>query len=229
MSKYELLLFDLDNTLIDFSKDQKLALKYAFESMGYKYTESVLKEYKKIDDIVWKELEIGEIQTVVDLYEKRCKMLFEKYNIKQTLDTFNKLLDKGYQKNGTPFANAENIIKKLNQKYKLGIITNGPKTQQYIRLQNAGISEYFSYIFVSEEVGYNKPNIKFFEYMFEKIEEKDKSKMLIIGDSLTSDIQGGKNCGLDTCWFNRESIDNATNIKPNYEIKKLGELVEILL
>jgi len=229
MSQYEVLLFDLDDTLIDFSEDQRSAFKYAFETMGYEYTEDVLKEYKKINDIVWKELEIGKIKTVADLYEKRCKMLFEIYNIKETLDTFNKLLDKGFQRSGTLFANVENVLKKLKQRYKLGIITNGPKSQQYIRMENAGIAKYFSYIFVSEEIGYNKPNIKFFEYMFQKMEEKDKSKILIIGDSLTSDIQGGRNCGLDTCWYNRELRNNETDIKPDYEIKELEELAQILL
>lgn len=117
MSQYELLFFDLDDTLIDFSADQKSAFRYAFENMGYQYTDNVLEEYKKINDIVWKELETGEIRTVANLYEKRCKMLFEKYNIKGTTDVFNKLLDKGFQKNGTPFENVENTLQKLKQRY----------------------------------------------------------------------------------------------------------------
>lgn len=229
MEKYELLLFDLDDTLIDFSKDQELAFKYAFESIGGQYTDNVLKEYNKINDIVWKELELGKIKTVENLYEKRCNMLFKMYNIQGSTNKFNKLLDEGFQKNGTPFENVENILEKLHKKYKLGIITNGPKSQQYVRLKNAGLEKYFLHIFVSEEVGYNKPNIKFFEYIFKKLKEKDKSKILIIGDSLTSDIQGGNNWGVDTCWYNRKSKSNNTDIKPNYEIKDLKDLTKILL
>ena len=87
---------------------------------------------------------------------------------------------------------------------------------------------YFSYIFISEEVGYNKPDIKFFEYVLRKIEEKDKSKILIVGDSLTSDIQGGNNCDLKTCWYNRKLENNKLSIKPDYEIKNLEELLDIL-
>lgn len=228
MIKYELLLFDLDDTLMDFSKDEKVAFRYAFENIGKQYTDDVLEEYKKINDIVWRELEIGELKTVKDLYEKRCKMFFEIYNIKATTDSFNKLLDEGFQKSGTLFSNVEHVLKKLKQRYKLGIITNGPKSQQYIRLKNTGIYEYFSYIFISEEVGYNKPDIKFFEYVLRKIEEKDKSKILIVGDSLTSDIQGGNNCDLKTCWYNRKLENNKLSIKPDYEIKNLEELLDIL-
>ena len=123
----------------------------------------------------------------------------------------------------------ENLRKIKPQIPMLAIITNGPKSQQYSRLENAKISEYFSYIFVSEEIGYNKPNIKFFEYMFEKIEEKDKNKMLVLGDSLTSDIQGGINAGIDTCWCNWKKKENKTTIKPNYEINKLEELLSMLV
>lgn len=229
MEKYELLLFDLDDTLIDFSKDQELAFKYAFESIGGKYTPDVLKDYNKINNIVWKELELGKIKTVEKLYEKRCKMLFKMYNIQESTGRFNKLLDEGFQKNGTPFENVENVLEKLYKKYELGIITNGPKSQQYVRLKNAGLSKYFSYVFVSEEVGYNKPDIRFFEYIFKELKEKDKSKMLIIGDSLTSDIQGGNDCGLDTCWYNKKILNNESNVKPKYEIKNLEDLTEILL
>lgn len=229
MKKYDLLLFDLDDTLIDFSVDQKLALKYAFEEMGYEYTDDILEQYKKINDIVWGKLERGEIKTVSDLYEERCQMLFKIYNINEKTDKFNGLLDKGFRENGTPFEGVGNILKKLRERYKLAIITNGPKSQQYTRLNNANLSQYFSYFFVSEEIGYNKPNIKFFEYMFEKLEEKDRTKMLIIGDSLTSDIQGGVNVGIDTCWYNVNYKKNITTIKPNYEINKLEELVYMLV
>ena len=229
MKKYELLLFDLDGTLIDFSVDQKLAFKYAYEKMGYKYTDDVLEQYKKINNIVWNKLEKGEIKTVADLFEERCKMFFEIYDINERTDKFNNLLDKGMQKSGTAFKEVHNILKKLSEMYKLAIITNGPKSQQYSRLKNAKISQYFSYVFVSEEIGYNKPNIKFFEYMFETLKEKDKTKMLVIGDSLTSDIQGGINAGLDTCWCNLKYKDNKTLIKPNYEINKLEELLSMLV
>lgn len=228
MKKYDLLLFDLDDTLIDFSVDQKLAFKYVFEEMGYEYTDEILEQYKKINDIVWTKLENLEIKTVSELYEERCKMLFEIYNINETTNKFNNLLDKGFQKNGTLFKGVENVLIKLKEIYKLGIITNGPKSQQYTRLKNAGIYQYFSYIFVSEEIGFNKPNIKFYEYVFKEIKEKDKAKILVIGDSLTSDVQGGINASLDTCWYNANYKENITSIKPCYEINKLEELVSIL-
>ena len=229
MKKYEILLFDLDGTLIDFSVDQKFAFKEALEKIGYEYTDDILEQYKEINRIVWNKLEKGEIKTVADLFEERCKMFFEIYNINESTCKFNNLLDEGMQKSGTTFKETKEILEKLSKMYKLAIITNGPKSQQYSRLENAKISEYFSYVFVSEEIGYNKPNIKFFEYMFEKIEEKDKTKMLVIGDSLTSDIQGGINAGIDTCWCNWKKKENKTTIKPNYEINKLEELLSMLV
>lgn len=228
MRKYNLLLFDLDGTLMDYSVDQKFAVKYAFEKMGYEYTEDILEQYKKIDDMVWKKLEKGEIKTIAELYQERCKILFEIYDINEAIDKFNHLLDEGFYENGTLFKGVENVLKRLSEEYKLAIVTNGPKKQQHIRLENAKVLQYFSYVFTSEEVGYNKPNIKFFDYVFEKLEEKDKSKMLIIGDSLTSDIQGGRNAGLDTCWYNMNCKKNNTIIKSNYEINKIEKILNIL-
>ena len=118
MKKYELLLFDLDDTLIDFTKDEKLAFKYALENIGRGYSDDILEKYKNINDIVWKDLEIGKIKTVSELYEKRCNMFFEIYNIKEKPEKFNKLLDEGFQKSGTLFSDVEHILEKLKIIYK---------------------------------------------------------------------------------------------------------------
>ena len=96
MKKYEILLFDLDGTLIDFSVDQKFAFKYALEKIGYEYTDDILEQYKEINRIVWSKLEKGEIETVADLFEERCKMFFEIYNINESTGKFNNLLDESY-------------------------------------------------------------------------------------------------------------------------------------
>lgn len=226
--KYELLLFDLDNTLLDFEIDQKKALKYVLESIGYTFNNDILEEYKKIDTIVWNELEQGKIKTVAELFEKRGKMILKKCNITENTKHFNKLLDEGYQNGGTAFETAEEILKLCSEKCKMGIVTNGPKNQQYPRLKHTGLDKYMSYIFVSEEIGYNKPDINFFNYVFNHIDETDKTKILVIGDSLTSDIQGGINANLDTCWFNRKNKSNNTQITANYEIRNLEELINII-
>lgn len=177
---------------------------------------------------MWGKLEKGEIKTITDLYKERCKSFFKIYNIDESIDKFNSLLDEGFYKNGTLFKGVKNVLKILSEEYRLGIITNAPQKQQHIRLKNAKISQFFSYVFTSEEIGYNKPDIKFFDYILERLEEKDKSKMLIIGDSVTSDIQGGVNAGIDTCWYNADYRKNVATIKPNYEINKLEELFYIL-
>lgn len=228
MNKYKLILFDVDDTLMDFEITQKLAFKFAIESIGIIYTDEILKTYKELNEKIWKELEAQKIKTVADLFIERCKRLFKALNIEGDIKTFNTNLSKGFVDNIIPVEGMEETLRELAKHYKLGVITNGPTDQQHDKLKNSGISKYFSYVFVSQEVGYNKPDTRFFDYVFEHIEEKDKSKILVVGDSLTSDIKGGIDSGLDTCWFNMRNRKNNTNLKPNYEIKTLLELKEIL-
>ena len=120
------------------------------------------------------------------------------------------------------------ICRYLRSRYDLYIITNGISETQYRRLRDSGLDEYFTDIFVSEDAGSQKPQKEFFDYCFLRIREKDPSQMLIIGDSLSSDIRGGKNAGIATCWLDDGSQQMATDLKPDYVIHALEELKTFL-
>ena len=123
---------------------------------------------------------------------------------------------------------AKDVLQKLQNECRLYLVTNGVKTIQDSRMKGSGLGKYFIKRFVSEEVGFPKPQKGFFDYCFERISDFDKSRAFIIGDSLTSDIQGGVNAEIDTCWFNPNHIVNSSDIMPNYEIDDLRQLTSIV-
>ncbi len=223
MKKYKTILFDIDDTIIDFNIDQKKAFEEAFHSIGYHCDEEMYKDYTIINAHMWEQLNEGKL-SLQELCVKRFEVFFKKYNIPEEPKKFDRLLTLGFQKTGTPIKGAKEVLETLKQHFELVVTTNGPKDQQYHRLDNANFSQYFSKIFVSEEVGYNKPHIQYFEKVFAEIENKDKSSILIVGDSISSDIRGGNNAGIDTCWFNRKHKENHTNCIPTYEINQLEEV-----
>lgn len=227
VKEYKTILFDIDDTLFDFNKDQKIAFKEAIKEIGYTCTEKMYEDYNRINLNMWESLNQGKIK-LEELFIKRFEIFFEKYKINQDEKDFDKILTKMFQKTGTPIKGTIEILDKLKGKYELVIVSNGPKSQQYHRLQNADFLKYFSRIFISEEIGFNKPDIKFFEVVFSNIANKEKSKILLVGDSISSDITGGKIAGIDTCWYNPNNIENKTDIKPNYEIENLEGLLKIV-
>lgn len=227
MVKYKTILFDVDNTLFDFNKDQETAFKEAMDKIGYPYTEEMYENYNQINMGMWEMLNRGEM-TAEELSVKRFEEFFEKYHIKQDAQIFSSLLTEAFQKTGTPIKGSREMLEQLKDKCELVIISNGFKRQQYHRLDNARFSNYFTRIFLSEEVGYNKPDKNFFDIVLQNIENKQKSKILVVGDSITADIVGGKNSGIDTCWYNPKNKENKTDVKPNYEIKDFQELLKII-
>ena len=228
MKKYETILFDIDDTLLDFNKDQKIAFKEAMNHIGYKCTDKMYEEYNIINLEMWEMLNNGKI-TLQEVFVKRFIVFFERYGIKQNAQQFNNILTYSFQKTGTLIKGTKEILEQINEKkYELVITSNGPKDQQYHRLKNAKIHKYFSKIFISEEIGYNKPDKNFFDIVFKNIENKEKSKILIVGDSISSDIKGGNRVGIDTCWYNAKEKENKTDTLPNYTIKDFKDLLKII-
>ncbi len=225
--KYKTILFDIDDTLIDFKVDQKIAFMKAMNEIGEKCTEEMYEDYNDINLSLWEELNKGNI-ALEELFLKRFKIFFDKYGIKQDEAEFNNILNKMFQDTGTPIKGVRETLDKINNIYELVIVSNGPKDQQYHRLKNANFLKYFSKIFISEEMGYNKPDKKYFDIVFSNIKNKEKSQILIVGDSISSDIIGGKKVGIDTCWYNINNKENNTGIKPEYEIKNFEELLQIV-
>ncbi len=225
--KYKTILFDIDDTLIDFDIDQKTAFKEAVKKIGYVCNDKMYEDYNKINLSMWEELNLGKM-TLNEVFVNRFSVFFKKYGIKYDELEFNKILTDMFQKTGTLIKGVKETLDKLVNNYELAVISNGPKDQQYHRLKNADISKYFSKFFISEEIGYNKPDKRFFDIVFKNIDNKEKSKILIVGDSITSDIIGGKQVGVDTCLYNIRNKENKTNIKPEYEIENFEELLQIL-
>lgn len=225
--KYKTILFDIDDTLIDFKVDQKIAFMKAMNEIGKICTEEMYEDYNDINLGLWEELNKGNI-SLEELFVKRFKIFFDKYKIKQNEEEFNNILTKMFQETGTPIKGVVETLNKISNVYELVVVSNGPKDQQYHRLKNANFLKYFSKIFISEEMGYNKPDKKYFDIVFNNIKNKEKSQILIVGDSISSDIIGGKKVGIDTCWYNINNKENNTGIKPEYEIKNFEELLQIV-
>ena len=226
--KYEILLFDADNTILDFDKSEEQALRRAFCDMGLEFNQNVLTVYRKNNIFQWELFEQGKLSKPQVLVNRFVET-FKELNL--PLDKVNSVgnLYEEYLKLGffvVPYA--EEVLERLQSNCKLYVVSNGVAEIQNSRMKGSGLEKYFVARFVSEDVGYPKPQKEYFDYCFKHINSFDRSKTLIIGDSLTSDIQGGVNAQIDTCWFNPNHAKNTKNLTPCYEITDLRQLIEIV-
>jgi len=226
--KYEVILFDADETLFDFKKAEKQAFKNTMIEFKIEYDENHHpKVYSDINTAIWKEFENGLI-TQENLKVERFKRLSDKLNTRFDEIKFAQSYMKHLSLASFLYDDSIVLVESLYGNYRLAIITNGLKDVQDNRVRKSIIGKYFEDVVISEEVEVSKPDPRIFELALNNIKHTDKSKVLIVGDSLTSDIQGGINFGIDTCWFNPNKIINQTGIKPTYEISNLMELKDIL-
>ena len=220
-------LFDVDDTLLDFGKAEAAAIRKTFERIGIPVTDELIRRYSEINAQQWSRFEKGEI-TREKLLTERFDILFSELGINVPSEmaqaSYEYLLGIGhYFVDG-----AEELLQALKDKYELYIVSNGNASVQDRRLKSAGIIPYFKDIFISERVGFNKPSAEFFEACFERIPGFEKDKAVIVGDRLSSDILGGINAGVKTCWFNPRGDAPDPDIPADYEIKHLGELPALL-
>ena len=229
MSKYKYLLWDIDGTILNFEKAEKRAIRTLFEKFNLgECTDEMLACYIQINKKYWKLLECGEMEKERILVERFVEF-FEKEGIRTDVASkFNKAYQLALGDTIAFNDDALEIIKAQKKNYQIIIVTNGTAIAQKKKLERSGLDKIADNIFISEEVGYEKPNIHFFERVKAKAGIDDVSRAVIIGDSLTSDIQGGVNAGIDTCWYNPKEEINDTNLKPTYIIKNLHELCEIV-
>ena len=220
-------LFDVDDTLLDFGKAEAAAIRKTFERIGIPVTDELIRRYSEINAQQWSRFEKGEI-TREKLLTERFDILFSELGINVPSEmaqaSYEHLLGIGhYFVDG-----AEELLEALKDKYELYIVSNGNASVQDRRLKSAGIIPYFKDIFISERVGFNKPSAEFFEACFERIPGFEKDKAVIVGDRLSSDILGGINAGVKTCWFNPRGDAPDPDIPADYEIKHLSELPALL-
>ena len=209
---YKVILFDADETLFDFKKTEREAFKNTMMEFGFDYDESYhFSIYKEINTAIWKELEEG-IITQEKLKIERFKRLNDKLNAGFDEEEFSKAYMINLGNGSFLLDGAIELIEDLSSKYILSIVTNGLTIVQERRVKNSVIAKYFKDIVISEEVGISKPNPEIFEYALSNIEGVNKNEILMIGDSLSSDIRGGINYGIDTCWFNIHKEKNNSGL-----------------
>ena len=224
----ETLLFDLDNTLLDFNQAERIAVSKTLENFQITPAPSILKRYSELNLAQWKLLEQGKISRE-QVKLRRFQLLFSEQNIDAPAEEAAKIYEFLLAHGHYFMDGAEELLETLYGKYRMYLVTNGTLSVQKGRLKSANISRYFEDIFISEELGYNKPSIEYFEKCFSKIPDFKKKNTAIIGDSLSSDIQGGINAGIKTIWFHRgQDLTEDPQPKPDYEINSLKFLLEML-
>ncbi len=226
MKKYTTLFVDLDGTIFDFLKTENIAVKSTFKKNGTPITEKQARIYSDINLSYWEKYERGEIKKE-EIYVNRFKTFIEKEGLnaeaqKISDDYFDELASRHFL-----FDGAEEVLKYLKDKgYFLCATTNGVSKTQYRRIRESGIDKYFGLICVSEDAKANKPDKAYFDYVISRCPEKDRAKILVIGDSQSSDVLGALNSGLDICFFNER---NETARYPvDFEIHKISDIMGIL-
>ena len=223
----EFLLIDLDDTILDFHKAERIGLENTLRHYGVEPTEETIALYLQINAVHWRALEQGQM-TRKQVNEGRFETLFRQlgrevdgaecaaYYLSQLALTHDYL------------PGAEEAVKALSKKYRLFVASNGNSVVQFPRLEQSGLNNYIEKAFISEALGENKPSKAYFDLCIAQIPGFDPAKAMMVGDSLTSDIQGGINAGIPTCWVNTFGKENTTAIHPDYEISSLTELETLL-
>lgn len=225
------ILWDVDNTLLDFDYSCKGALRQGFQTMGQELTEEMISRYFEINDKYWKMFERGEI-TKDEVLHKRFEQFFEEYGLLElpgvSVDAFRKEFQRSLGNIYSYLDDSLSICKALQTKFKQYIVTNGVSSTQRSKLGLSGFTEVMDGLFISEEVGAPKPSKEYFEYCLEKIEEKDRSRILLVGDSLTSDIKGANMAGMKACWYNPKEKELTEGYQVDFEITDLHQVFEVL-
>ena len=223
--KYKILLIDVDDTIIEFKHTSDKAVSHVFDRVGIERSLELDKKYKEISHQLWSDYELG-LVTIKDITTTRFAKTFEDFDIPYTGQEMDDMFRQYLIDNPMFMENAYDVLKVLNKNYKIYVITNGVASTQRSRIERMGLETIFEDIFISSDVGYSKPDKKFFEAHLKDMNNYEE--MLIIGDSLSADIQGGINMNIDTCWFNPHFIENTTGIKPKYSVNTWLEVLELL-
>lgn len=223
----EFLLLDLDDTILDFHKAERLAIAKTFRDFGVEPTEEVLHRYHLINRSCWERLETGE-WTREQVLVNRFDLLFGELGVAVDATACARAYEKNLSIGHYFLPGAQEAVEALSKKYRLFLVSNGTASVQKGRMTSADLYPYFEKVFVSQELGHNKPSIAYFEKAFAQIPDFDPQKALIVGDSLTSDILGGINAGIATCWVNPHHLPKRADIPADYEIEGIYQLEALL-
>ena len=222
----EFLFLDLDDTILDFHKAERIAISKTIRDFGVEPTEEVLELYRNINKWHWEQLELGKL-TRAEVLVNRFGVLFEKLGLEvdasQCAGAYERNLSQGHWF----LPGAEEAVDALSKKYRLFLASNGTASVQKGRMTSANLYRFFETVFVSQEIGHNKPSKAYYDACFARIPGFDKEKAMMVGDSLTSDILGGINAGIKTVWVN-PGHKACGEIRPDYEIEALSQLEALL-
>ncbi len=222
-----IVLIDIDNTLIDFNKCAAYTIQNIFQKYNLPYSENTAKTFLNENVKIWKKLENGEI-TKTYLRENRWNIILNKLSLQGDGKVFEELFEEGIKNTAFEVDGANDFLEYLHKKHSLCIISNGFRKVQENRLKISGFDKYFKSLFFSEDIGFQKPAKEFFDYCFKELDFPEKNDVILIGDSISADIKGGKNYKIKTVWFNKNNEIAPPEVKPDFEIKYLKEIKDIL-
>ncbi len=225
MKRYKHLLFDLDNTLLDFTKSSQDALVDVHAHYGIPHTEENLEIYHSINHALWHRVEEGEIMPS-DAANTRFGKYLSHFNVKVDSASANMFYLDAVAHHNHVIPGAVELLKDCTVGYNVHIITNGLKDVQWKRLKSSGIKDLVDHVFISDEMGVSKPDKRYFDHVCNTIPIKNMGEALVIGDSLNSDMEGGIKYGIDTCWFNPSGKETEKAI--TYQVKNIEALRELL-
>jgi len=227
MIRYRWILFDADGTLLDFHRAEMSALRTAPASLGLDVPNTFPITYHRINEKLWRAFENGELEAR-DVRGRRFRLVLDTLGIDADPDVLSETFLRHLVCESKTMNGARSLLAALRGTVGLVLLTNGFADVQRARLRKLNLDDTFDHVLISEEVGTAKPSREIFDLVFEKIGAVRKREVLVVGDSLSSDIRGGADYGIDTCWFNPEREGNSTGIVPTYEIARLDELLSIL-
>jgi len=228
--EYKVLLFDADNTLFDFDKAEKIVFAKTFADGGYECSEDVFARFHRINARLWRRIETGEMTRKL-LRSERFRLLLNEMNLDtaSAVNLGNAFIDNLAQCN-ILIDGALEVCRAIaeTKRFAMYIVTNGISNVQRGRFHSSPISQYFDGIFISDDIGISKPSQGYFDFVFANTDGRALRDYLIIGDSLTSDVKGGIDAGIDTCFYNRGADVTYKNPEITYTISDLGDLRDIL-
>lgn len=228
MPRYDYILFDADNTLFDFDQAEEQALQHAFEDHGYPFQALTQDLYLAINRVLWHRFDLGELSRE-ELLRERFAVFSRVMGGNDDPEEFNRCYLNHLAEGAYLLPGAEELCAALSPHCTLAIVTNGVASAQRGRFFRSPLSPYFDNLFISEELGYQKPQPEFFQLVLQRLPIPDPTRAVMVGDNLFSDIQGGINAGIDTIWYNPTQMPNPTDILPTWEVSDFTTLHALLL
>ena len=225
--RYDYLLFDADNTLFDFDRAEERALRATLEFFGYPLDSDTRELYRTINRVLWRRLDLGEISRET-LVVERFALFDRAMGGGRDAAALNRFYLDRLSEGAELLPGAEALCRSLAPRATLALVTNGVARAQRGRLARSALNGLFPYVFISEEVGWQKPQREFFSHVCSAMAIRDRRRAVVIGDNLVSDVQGGLQSGLDAVWFNPNGLPNPTQVRPTWEARSFSALEDYL-